>query len=593
MAPYTPTPPVAPSVTESPEPTATSFAEDTATQTPTTPVTGTPTTPATGVPTATPNTPATGTPTMVPTGTPAGTATGPIITYLGISTADDRPIESVLVDSAGRPIFSRVLGAGLNLIVEARPGTDGRPVGVVAFSDDGLPDLQIIVSRPLGDGSPEVCDVAIEGPNGGVPAVVPPVFSDDPRTVDAINDLGCRVNDGTGLPRARGFSDACTRFPSGQFSFVNPATQAQFCLPIAHAWAFPMGDTIVTARVRSTFGTLGPPRQIVVRITRETSATPVPPVITHLGLAAADDRILGPSHVDDDGRNVYPRVIGHGFSLVIEAAPGPGGRPVGNAAFIDGFELPDLQLLVSRDLGDGDPAVCDVDVENSIFGGIPGIDPPVFRNESGVIDAINDLGCRVNDGTGAPLGRPNSFPCTRDAFGNFTFINPASAVQFCLPIARAWKFHEGDTIVAARVRSLDGGLSPVSEIVVQLEPEVVDECESGGPGERLFTVDLAASMLLAAGFEGNVGTDWVASQAELCAGPGVDGVFPLRLMRDFTVGSQVPGGNIVCARLRAAGSNGVLDCAGALAHDLLMVADNAADEVDLQTGLGRSEEPHV
>lgn len=603
LPPHTPTPIEA--ATASPQPTATPAV--TVSPIPTTPpatnTPGQPTVPATVLPTASPTAQAAASPTgtavgtvtataTVPptaTATPDGTGPGPIVSHLGLSAADDLPISSVGTDAAGRPIYERLLGAGMNLIIEARPGSDGRPPGIQAYSETGLPDLQILISQPLGDGSEEVCDVNPEGPNGGVPAVDPPVFSLDPRTVDAINDLGCRVNDGTGLPQGRGApGEACTRFESGAFGFVNSSSTVQYCLPIAQAWAFPVGDTIVTARVRSVTGSLGAPRQIVVRVTRDPVPTPipVPPIVTHLGLVAADDRVVAATGVDDEGRDVFRRIIGSGFSLVIEAAPGPGGRPVGINAFTDGVTPPDLQILVSRDLGDGNPAVCDVDVENSVFGGVPGIPSLQFSDDAAVIDAINDLGCRVNDGTGAPVGRPDAFPCTRDAFGNFSFVNPLSTIQFCLPIARAWRFPDGETLVSARVRGIDGGLSAVSEIAVRVEPSPRDECEPGGPGERPFTVDLAASMLLVAGVEGNAGVAWVASESEFCAGPGTQGVFPLRLLRDFSLGAELPGGEVLCARLRATGSSGVLDCAGALAHDVRMFAENASGTVGLQTGLG-------
>jgi len=541
--------------------------------------------------------------TRTPTGTPAGTAPGPIISYLGISTADDRPITSFESDSAGRPIFARELGTGLNLIIEVRPGLDGRPAGMSAFSENGLPDMQILVSRPLGDGSPEVCDVDIEsGVIGGVPATAPPVFSDAAATVDAINDLGCRVNDGAGSPLSRGASAlACTRFATGDFSFVDPSTQAQFCLPIAQAWEFPVGDTIVAARARSVAGSIGNPRQIVVRIGRGTvpsptptttrpptpTPTPVPPVITYFGIAAADDRIVSAIDTDEDGRDIYRRLIGHAFSLVIEAAPGLGGRPVGLVAYSDGVSLPDLHLLVDRDLGDGSPVVCDVDIENSIFGGIPGIDPPLFSGEANVVDAINDLGCRVNDGTGAPVGRTAASPCTRDAFGNFTFADVRSTVQFCLPIARAWRYQEGETITAARVRSIDGAVSAVDEIVVRVEASEHDECAGENDlGERVFSTVSADSVLRVAGVEGDVSSEWVATPARICAGPGESDLHPLRLLSDFTVGMRLANGDALCARFYSDGSDGILDCAGSTAHGVRHTVDTADGAINLAVELG-------
>lgn len=583
------------------QPTTTSTATVTAT------VAGSPaqTAVATGTLSATPTTPlATVSATVTPTATQVGTAPGPIITYFGITTADDRPIESSGTDGAGRPVFERELGTGLNLVIEAQSGLDGRPVGTQAFEAAGLPDLQLLVSRPLGDGSALVCDVDPSAPIGGVPAVDPPVFSNAEATVDAINDLGCRVNDGAGLPLARTSRDqACTRFATGDFTFVDPSSQAQFCLPIARAWAFPQGDTIVTARVRSVLGSIGNPQQIVVRIERALTPlptlplqtplptpTPVPPQITYFGLAAADDAMVAPSGVDDDGRDVYSRLIGHAFSLVVEAAPGADGRPVGpNAFFTDGLP-PDLQLLVSRDLGDGNPEVCDVDIDNQIFGGVPGFEMAEFDDAPARIDAMNDLGCRVNDGTGAPLGRTLLSPCTRDRFGNFTFVDPRSTIQFCLPIARAWQYQAGDTVTAARVRGVDGGLSAVEEIVVRVEGDGREDCEVGGPGARVFSV-AATSSIEVAGIDGQLSTQWVAEPALLCAGADEGGVHPLRLLADFRVGMQISGGSVLCMAFSADASEGFLDCAGTEPAGVRYELDAATERTDLTTGLGASPGP--
>jgi len=195
---------------------------------------------------------------------------GPPITYFGVARADDVPMPAANVDREGRPIFQRPTGSGIYLVIEARSGLAGQPVGAEAFDPaGGLPDLQLLVSRPLGNGSALICDDAL--PNiGGVPATDPPVFSDAPTVVAAMNDLGCRVNDGAGNPVGRtSSSQACTRTDApGTFGYgyVDPNSSIQFCLPIAGPWAFPLGDTIVAARVRDTSGTVGPPQEIVVRV---------------------------------------------------------------------------------------------------------------------------------------------------------------------------------------------------------------------------------------------------------------------------------------------------------------------------------------
>jgi len=149
----------------------------------------------------------------------------------------------------------------MTLIIEARPGQSGNPVGSSTYSATGdLPDLQVLVSNPLGDGNPAVCEQ--DGHSGGIPAVPNLDFASDSATVAAINDLGCRAYD----RQAKMAMGACTRTPSGGFSLVNPVSVVQFCIPIAKAWAFPVGDTVVAVRVRDDAGNLGPVREMLVHV---------------------------------------------------------------------------------------------------------------------------------------------------------------------------------------------------------------------------------------------------------------------------------------------------------------------------------------
>lgn len=458
-----------------------------------------------------PETPATATPTA--TATPP--RVGPEITYFGVARADSAPLAPSGVDGAGRPIYIRPFGSGFSLVVEARAGGSGRPPGRAAFVNTGdLPDLQLILSRPLGDGSPAVCDGGAPQP-GGVPGVVPFAFADAPEVRAAINDLGCRVDDGRGNPAGRLSAEACTMDRGGEFAFVQPNSAIQFCLPIAAAWSFPAGDTIVAARVRDTGGMLGPEREIVVRslvspfsppthtprprstatrtgtVTASPTSTPIPmspsasptatltrtptptlipgegPEITHLGLARADDRPLMPSDTDALGRPVYAVRVTQAVVLLVEARPGTSQRSVGRSGYEpDG--LPDLQVIVSRPLGDGSPVVCDA--EPPLFGGVPATVPLVFSGDPGVMDAINDLGCRADDGTGLPFARASSqLACTRDdsTATGFGFVNAESTVQFCIPIAQPWRFNVGDTVIVARARDVAGNFGAARTIVVR------------------------------------------------------------------------------------------------------------------------------
>lgn len=164
-------------------------------------------------------------------------------------------------------IYPRPNGNGFSLVVEGMPGLSGAAVGNSAYQPSltSLPDLQVEVSNPLGNGSSAVCDSSGPTP-GGVPAVDPPNFAPTQVDINAVNDLACRFLDGNGAPMGRN-SDSCVLFPSGDFKFANPMTTTQFCGLIDRALSFPSGDTMVTARLRDVNGNAGPQAQIVIRVT--------------------------------------------------------------------------------------------------------------------------------------------------------------------------------------------------------------------------------------------------------------------------------------------------------------------------------------
>lgn len=221
----------------------------------------------TAPPSSTPSPPQTETPT--PTATPTVTATpavGPQILLLGLANADDSFQPPSGTDPNGIPIYQRPFGFGFSLLVEARRGSSGVPVGNHGIVEGGTPDLQVQVTRALGNGSPAVCDAA--APTfGGVPGVDPPRIENPDTIADALNDLGCRFIDGEGLPNGRSCAFGCVRFESGEFGCQSgPATELQFCAPVPMSMAFQGGDTLVTARVRDLAGNLGAPRQIIIRV---------------------------------------------------------------------------------------------------------------------------------------------------------------------------------------------------------------------------------------------------------------------------------------------------------------------------------------
>jgi hypothetical protein len=209
------------------------------------------------------------TPTLSPTPTPT-LGLGANVGFLGLLRADETLLDPSGVDVQGRPVYVRQNPSGFVLVIDAKPGTNGAAVGLNAYNYDPAdptvrPDLQVEVSRPIGDGSATVCDNT-EGHFGGVPGIDPASFDDTQAISDALNDLGCRFNDGTGTPGGRDADSACVQFADGEFRFVDTSATVEFCGFISFPLRFPDGDTIVTARVRDSNGIAGPPRQIVIRI---------------------------------------------------------------------------------------------------------------------------------------------------------------------------------------------------------------------------------------------------------------------------------------------------------------------------------------
>ena len=208
-------------------------------------------------------------------------------------------------------------------------------------------------------------------------------------------------------------------------------------------------------------------------------------------MARADDVVQEPDTLDAVGRPVFLRSQGQGMMLFVEARQGA--SRLEDLTYDPIGLVPGIEIIASQPLGDGSPAVCDYDPP--LIGGVPGVDPLAFDDSSAVRDAVADLGCRFNDGTGAPRGRNANNACTRDAGALYSFIDPESDLQYCLPIAKAWAFPVGDTIVAARVRDLAGNVSAVSEIVIRVAGDQPFDC-SLGLGERDFLPQAPASGLV-------------------------------------------------------------------------------------------------
>lgn len=166
----------------------------------------------------------------------------------------------------GVPIYEPLFGSGFSLIVEAKPGASRAQVGKSTFAEVGVPDLRIQVDRALGDGSATVCD-DMPPIIGGVPAINPPSFADEQSVNDRINDLACRFIDGQGNHLGRQCGDsACVLGTDGEFGCVGSGSTVQFCGFMSQVLSFPLGDTLVSARVADARGEVGPSARLIVRV---------------------------------------------------------------------------------------------------------------------------------------------------------------------------------------------------------------------------------------------------------------------------------------------------------------------------------------
>jgi hypothetical protein len=212
-------------------------------------------------------------PASIPAGaTPTPTATwtlapGPVISFFGVTLADNSLQTPTATDPSGIPIYARPFGISFQLVVEARGRFRSEDVGHLGstFAAGGTPDLQIQSTRNLGNGSAAVCDVT--PPNfGGVPGIDPPQLGDPNAIADQLNDFGCRFVNGEGGRSGRACGEACVRFADGEYHCVDPDADVEFCAPMDNAMRFPSGDTLLTVRARDASNQLGPPAQIIIRI---------------------------------------------------------------------------------------------------------------------------------------------------------------------------------------------------------------------------------------------------------------------------------------------------------------------------------------
>jgi len=184
-------------------------------------------------------------------------------------------------------------------------------------------------------------------------------------------------------------------------------------------------------------------------------------VITFLGLTRSDDSLLPPSGTTPDGVPFYQRVAGIAFSIVVEGKPGPNGVAVGRSSYQqDGSSFPDLEIAVSRPLGNGSAAVCDN--AGATAGGVPAINPPQFDPKPATINAVNDFACRFVDGGGAPVARKPTEACVLFSTGAVAFGIVSLITRPFAPAAQ-----RAGALVARRQSRFPGAIDRPSGIIIR------------------------------------------------------------------------------------------------------------------------------
>src|SRR5215470_7208756 len=218
----------------------------------------------------------------------AAAQSGPVVRFFGAVNQDgspfcceftcrNTPTPGPEFDSQGRRVFLRDSGEFM-LVAEAGVGTSGRPPGsegvfdvngVDGISDpSGRPSLQMLSSRALGNGSTAIDCRTL--PLGGV-AAMPNALNFPPGSdvTTALIDMACRFELETSS------MSACTRDPYGNYAFIGGSrTSRQYCFQVPRIAEFPFGDTILALQFRDINGNLGPPQEIVIRVSPGTELIP-------------------------------------------------------------------------------------------------------------------------------------------------------------------------------------------------------------------------------------------------------------------------------------------------------------------------------
>jgi YVTN family beta-propeller protein len=195
---------------------------------------------------------------------------------------------------------------------------------------------------------------------------------------------------------------------------------------------------------------------------------PVGPLVTHFGVATADNRVVEPTAFNAEGIPIFERPTSSGFLLVVEGTRGTSGRPVGTLGTVDspssGVVRPDLQIQATRPLGNGSAALCDDGPAPEPLGGVPGIDPPSFGPSQMITDALNDFACRFD------VHLTSGTACTLNQLGNFAFVRPNTTTQFCTvpALGRELALPSGETLFTVQLRDTGGNIGNQTQIIVRV-----------------------------------------------------------------------------------------------------------------------------
>jgi Dockerin type I domain len=173
---------------------------------------------------------------------------------------------------------------------------------------------------------------------------------------------------------------------------------------------------------------------------------------------------------DGLGRRVFRRHEGT-FLLVAEAGLGtsrrlPGSEGVFTGRVVDPIsdpsDRPSLWALPDHDLGNG---TLGVDCRTFPLGGVKGFPGRLnFPMAADVTTGLKDMACRFE------MASSSATACTRNRYGDFSFLAPGTSRQYCFQVSEVAKFPLGPTVLSLLVRDTDGNLGPRQEIVVIVDP---------------------------------------------------------------------------------------------------------------------------